>query len=224
MVELQYRLVTEGLGIDHLRLVMGTSMGGMHTWMWGERHPRFMDALVPLASAPAQIAGRNRMLRKMIMDDIRGDPEYRGGDYTKQPHGLEAALHILLLMGSSPLQWQKAAPTRDEADRWLDAEVRRRLQTADANDMLYAFDASRTYDPSPDLEKIEAPLLAINSADDEVNPPELGIVEKLMPRVKNGRFFLLPISSETRGHGTHTWANVWIQPFADFLRRFDGSQ
>jgi homoserine O-acetyltransferase/O-succinyltransferase len=219
MVELQHRLVHDGLGVNHLYLVMGTSMGGMQTWMWGERWPDFMDGLVPLASLPTQIAGRNRVWRKMIIDDIRNDPEWNGGEYTHQPRGIAAATHILMLVGSAPLQWQKAAPTRDEADRWLAAQLTSRTANVDANDMLYYVEASRSYDPSPALERITAPLLAINSADDEINPPELGIMEKLMPRVKHGRYVLIPISDQTRGHGTHSWPAVWQSHLKELMDR-----
>lgn len=217
MVAAQYRLVTEGLGVDHLRLVMGTSMGGMHTWMWGERYPGFMDGLVPLASVPTQIAGRNRMMRKMISDDIRGDPEWNGGEYTRPPRGLAAALQILFMMTSSPLQQHRAAPTREAADRWITEWLRTRMGSVDANDFLYAFEASSDYDPSPGLERITAPLLAINSADDLVNPPELGLMEPLIRRVRRGRYVLVPTSGRTRGHGTHTVAAVWKPHLAAFL-------
>lgn len=217
MVEAQYRLLTEGLKVDHLRLVMGTSMGGMHTWVWGERHPGFMDGLVPLASVPTAIAGRNRVMRKMAIDAIRGDPEWKGGEYAAPPRqGLRAAVEVLLFMGSSPLYWHTLAPTRDAADAWLEQQMDTRLESMDANDTLYAFEASRDYDPSPGLEKIQAPLLAINSADDVVNPPELGLMEKLMPRVKKGRYVLIPTSPDTRGHGTHSLPAVW----GDHLRAF----
>ena len=209
MVDAQRRLLVEKLGVTHLRLVMGTSMGAMHTWVWGERYPAFMDALMPLASAPTQIAGRNRMLRRMAMDDIRTDPEWKGGEYVAQPRGLRSALQLLYIMSSAPLVQQHDAPTRDAADSvintWLDA----RVASMDANDMLYAFDASRNYQPEHGLARITAPLLAINSADDAINPPELGIVERLMPQVAHGRFILLPISERTRGHGTHTVAAIW---------------
>jgi homoserine O-acetyltransferase/O-succinyltransferase len=221
MVTAQYRLLTEGLGVDHVRLVIGTSMGGMHAWVWGEKYPDFMDGLVPLASVPTQIAGRNRVLRKMIIDDIRNDPEWRGGDYERQPRGLAAAMQILLVMVSSPIQWHKAAPTRDAADRFLEAEMQRRLASADANDFLYAFEASRDYDPSGDLEKIRAAVLAINSADDQVNPPELGLMERLMPRVKRGRYVLLPTTPETRGHGTHSSPSIWQGHLRTFLGTLD---
>jgi len=189
---------------------MGTSMGGMHTWMWGERWPDMMDALVPLASAPAQIAGRNRVWRKMAIDHLnRGD--------------LAGAIHLLMIAGSAPLQWQKGEPTRDAADRWLAEQMKTRMASTKADDLLYALEASRNYDPSPDLEKIKAPLLAINSADDFVNPPELGIMEKLMPRVAHGRYVLIPTSDKTRGHGTHTWPEVWGSELEEFLREAPAS-
>jgi homoserine O-acetyltransferase len=217
MVTAEYRLVTEGLHVDHLHVLMGTSMGCMHSWLWAERYPAFMDGVVPLACAPTQIAGRNRMLRKMILDDIRTDPDWRGGDYATQPPGLVAALQILFVMGSSAAQLQRSAPTRDSADSFITAWVATRRTTTDANDMVYQFDASRDYDPSPDLERIAAPVLAINSADDAINPPELGLMERLMPRVRNGRYVLVPIGEHTRGHGTHTVAAAWIQWFGPFV-------
>jgi homoserine O-acetyltransferase/O-succinyltransferase len=178
-----------------------------------------MDALVPLASVPTQIAGRNRMMRTMIMDAITTDPEYAQGNYTHQPRGLRASLGMLFMMTSSPLQQQKTAPTRDAADKYIRDYVNSRSASYDANDVLYAFDASRDYDPSSGLEKIRAPLLAINSADDLVNPPELGFMERLMPRVKHARYVLIPTSDATRGHGTHTMATVWQSHLADFLRQ-----
>ncbi|MCY7379899.1 MAG: alpha/beta fold hydrolase [Gemmatimonadaceae bacterium] len=217
MVDAQHRLLVDGLGVTHLRLVMGTSMGGMHSWVWGERYPGFMDGIVPLASVPTAIVGRNRMLRRMAMDDIRTDPEWRGGDYTTQPPRLRAALQILWLMTSAPLVQHRDAPTRETADSLITAWLDARFRTMDANDMLYAFDASRDYDPEPLLDRITAPVLAINSADDLVNPPELGLMERLMPLVKQGRYVLLPITAETRGHGTHTVASVWSTPFAAFV-------
>ena len=219
MVEAQYRLLREKLGVTHLRLVMGTSMGGMHTWLWGEEHPAFMDALMPLASLPVQIAGRNRVMRKMILDGIRGDPAWKNGDYQEQPReGLVAALDVLLLMTSAPLPWQAQAPTRDAADKLFQEMLQRRLAAADANDMLYAFDASREYDPRPRLEAIEAQLVAVNSADDVINPPELGILEREIQRVRGGKAVVLPITPETRGHGTHSLPAVWKQHLADLLQ------
>jgi homoserine O-acetyltransferase/O-succinyltransferase len=223
MVSAQHRLLTEGLGVHHLALVIGTSMGGMHAWVWAERHPQFMDALVPLAAVPTAIAGRNRVMRRMISDAIRGDPTWKGGDYTEPPkQGLTAAVDILLMMGSSPLQWHKAAPTRDAADAFLTEQRTRRLATADANDMLYAFDASRDYDPSPRLENVRARVLAINSADDVVNPPELGLMEPLIARVPHARYVLLPISAATRGHGTHSLPTLWKPYLAAFLAEREG--
>jgi len=217
MVDADHRLLTEKLGVSHLRLVMGTSMGGMHSWVWAERYPDFMDAAVPLASVPTAIVGRNRMIRKMAMDDIRNDPEWKGGEYTSTPSGLRGALQLLYIMSSAPLVQHHDAPTRDSADavitRFLDA----RMRNTDANDFLYAFDASRDYNPEPMLARIKVPVLAINSADDQVNPPELGIIERLITRVPNGRFIMIPISPATRGHGTHTVAAVWKEPFAKFL-------
>ena len=210
MVLAQYRLITEKLGVNHLRLVMGTSMGGMHTWVWGETYPDFMDALMPLASMPIEIAGRNRIMRKMIMDAIRNDPAWQNGEYKTQPEqGMTAAQNILLLMGSAPLPWHKQAPTRDAADKFYEERVKSGVARSDANDMLYYFDSSREYNPSPMLEKIKAPLIAVNSADDLINPPELGVMEQEIKRVKNGRYVLLPITDQTRGHGTHTIASIW---------------
>jgi len=219
MVRAQHLLLTDGLKVNHLRLVLGTSMGAMHCWVWGEMFPDFVDGLVPLASVPTQIAGRNRVMRTMIMDSIRNDPAWRGGDYTEQPRqGLVGAINLLLMMTSSPLQWQTQNPTRDAADRWYENQITSRVATTDANDMLYQFNASRDYDPSPNLEKITAAVLAINSADDVVNPPELGLMEKLITRVKRGKYVLIPTSDQTRGHGTHSLPAVWGQHLADFLK------
>ncbi len=219
MIELQYRLLTQGLGVNHLRLVMGTSMGGMHTWLWAEQHPDFMDAAMPLASQPIEIAGRNRMMRRMIMDAIRTSPDWNNGEYKLQPHGLDSALGVLLIMGSSPLQMQKQEPTRDKADEFLENFVATRSKTTDANDMLYYFDASRNYNPEPQLEKITAPLTAVNSADDQINPPELKAIDADIQRVKNGKFVLLPITDATRGHGTHSLPAIWGNYLAELLQR-----
>jgi homoserine O-acetyltransferase/O-succinyltransferase len=210
MVAAHYELLTKKLGVNHLRLVMGTSMGGMQTWVWGETYPDFMDALMPLASNPVEIAGRNRMWRKMAMDAIRDDPEWLGGEYKTQPmRALVSAENLLLIAGSAPLFWQKQAPTRDAADKFYADRLRPAVARLDANDLLYQLDASREYNPSPKLETIKAPLVAINSADDMINPPELGIIEREIKRVKRGRFILLPITDQTRGHGTHTIAAIW---------------
>ena len=217
MVRAQHLLLTQGLGVNHLRLILGTSMGCMQGWVWGYSYPAFVDGLVPLACAPTQIAGRNRMIRTMIMDDIRSDPEWKGGEYSSPPNGLRPALQLLYLMGSAPLVQHRLAPTRDAADSLIRAYVNSRMKTTDANDMIYQFDASRDYDPSSHLEQIAAPVLAINSADDFVNPPELGIVEKLITRVKHARFVMIPISDQTRGHGTHSLPAVWGNYLRDFL-------
>jgi homoserine O-acetyltransferase len=219
MIEAQYRLLTDGLQVNHLRLVMGTSMGGMHTWFWGELHPDFMDALLPLASLPTQISGRNRVWRRMIIDSIRTNPDWHEGEYKEQPHGLGIAAEVLYFMGSNPIQRFKEAPTLAEADRRLDSAVTNAMRHQDANDVLYALEASRDYDPGPNLEKIEAPLLAINFADDLINPPELGILEREIKRVKHGRAIVMPLTDKTRGHGTHTLAAVWKKHLANFLRR-----
>jgi len=209
MVEAEHRLLTDGLGVRHARLIMGTSMGGMHTWLWGEQHPDFMDALMPLASVPAQISGRNRIWRRIVIDAIRNDPEWKGGNYTVQPQSLRTAAAMLRFMGQNPVLHQKAAPTLKIADELLDQYVEGYLKTGDANDVLYAFEASRDYDPGPALEKIRAPLVAINSADDLINPPELEILEREIKRVPKGRAVMIPFSDQTQGHGTHTMAKIW---------------
>ena len=221
MITAQYRLLTEGLGVNHLKLVMGTSMGGMHTWMWGERYPDFMDALMPLASAPTQIAGRNRMFREIVAKAIREDPDWKNGEYTTPPRSLVTAATIIWIMTSSPLQQHKQAPTRDKADSVIDAYIDQRMRTTDANDFLFQYEASRDYDPSVALEKIKAPLYAVNSADDVVNPPELGLMEKLMPRVKRGKYILIPTSDLTRGHGTHSQAALWKNYLVDLLKEVE---
>jgi homoserine O-acetyltransferase/O-succinyltransferase len=209
MVEADYRLLTEGLGVDHARLVMGTSMGGMHTWLWGELHPDFMDALMPLASLPTQISGRNRAWRRMVIDAIRNDPAWEDGEYKTQPPSLHTAAEMLWFMSSSPVLRQKDAPTLAKTDEALDKFVAQISKTDDANDVLYALEASHDYDPGPNLEKIQAPLLAINSADDLINPPELGILEREIKRVPHGRALVIPFSDKTRGHGSHTLAALW---------------
>jgi homoserine O-acetyltransferase len=219
MIAAQYRLLTEGLKVDHLRLVMGTSMGGMHTWMWGELHPDFMDALMPLASLPAQIGGRNRMWRKLSIEAIRGDPAFQQGNYTAQPRGLKVAIEMLVFMGSNPVVRQKAMPTRAMTDAAVNQSVESAMRTIDANDLAYALDASIDYDPAPDLKKIRAPLLAINSADDLINPPELGLLEAGIAQVAKGRAIVIPLGDETIGHGTHTKAKLWKHHLAELLRR-----
>ena len=224
MVRAQYRMLTEHLGVDHLRLVTGTSMGGMFSWVWGYTYPDFMDALMPLASLPVEIAGRNRMLRKMIIDGVKRDPDWNGGDYDAQPAGLREALYPLVVMVSSPLQYQAAAPTREAAEAMLENLVNRYGSVMDANDLAWAFDASRFYNPAPHLEKITAPLLAINSADDQVNPPELGILTRETARVPNGQSVGPPITSLTRGHGTHSHPSIWGPYLARLLAATEPSQ
>ena len=217
MVEAQYRLLTEGLGMNHARLVMGTSMGGMHTWLWGELHPDFMDALMPLASLPTQISGRNRGWRRVIIDAIRNDSDWHDGDYTTQPPSLRTAAEMLWFMSSNPVLRQKEAPTLTRTDEVLNKFVDDYMKTGDANDVLYAVEASHDYDPGPNLEKIRAPLLAINSADDLINPPELGILEREIKRVPKGRAMIIPLSDKTRGHGSHTVAQLWKDELLQLL-------
>ena len=218
MVDADYRLLTEGLGVDHARLIMGTSMGGMHTWLWGELHPDFMDALLPLASLPTQISGRNRAWRRMVIDAIRNDPAWNGGEYETQPPSLRTAAEMLWLMSSNPVLRQKDAPTLGKTDEVLDKFVEQIVKTDDATDVLYALEASHDYDPGPNLEKIKAPLLAINSADDQINPPELGILEQEIKRVPHGRAIVIPFSDKTRGHGSHTLAALWKDQLMDLLK------
>lgn len=207
MIDAQHRLLTEGLGVNHLRLVMGTSMGGMHTWIWGQRYPDFMDALLPLASLPTQVSGRNRAWRRIVIDAIRNDPEWRGGNYETPPQSMRTVAQMLWLVSSNPVLRQQAAPTLVDADRVLDAYVEG--YRGDANDVLYAVEASHDYDPAPGLARIRAPLMAINFADDIINPPALGILEREITRVPRGCAITVPMSARTAGHGTHTLAAVW---------------
>ena len=218
MVEAQRRVLVDALGVRHLRLVMGTSMGGMHTWLWGVSHPGMMDALMPLACQPVAIAGRNRVWRELIMDAIRTDPDWLGGEYTAQPaRALRTAAGLLLIAGSAPLPMQSTLGSRDSADRWLARELPRRMAGLDANDLLFQLAASRDYDPSARLGGIRAPVLFVNSADDFINPPELRIAEREIQRVPHGRFVMLPADLEGHGHGSHTWAARWQQHLAALL-------
>ncbi|GAC1348734.1 MAG: alpha/beta fold hydrolase [Vulcanimicrobiaceae bacterium] len=220
MVAADHAVLADALHVDHLRLVMGTSMGGMQTWLWGETYPAMMDALMPLASLPIAISGRNRVWRDMIVDALRDDPAYAGGDYVKEPiHALRAAWDIEWIFGSAPLYDQEIMPTQAASDAYFAEKVKPRAESFDANDMIYQFEASRDYDPQPRLGTIRAPLLAINSADDQINPPELGIVEREIRNVPHGRFVLLPITAQTRGHGTHTLPAIWGSHLADLLAR-----
>jgi homoserine O-acetyltransferase/O-succinyltransferase len=219
MIEAQHRLLTEGLGVHHLRLVIGTSMGGMHTWLWGQTYPEFMDALMPLGCVPTQISGRNRAWRRVIIDAIRDDPEWQGGEYRSQPRGLRTAMQMSYLMSSNPVHRFAEASTLAAADEALDRYVAEKLADADANDTLYAFEASRDYDPGPGLEKIVAPVVAINSADDLINPPELRILEREIKRVPRGRAIMIPLSDKSQGHGTHTCAALWKDHLAELLQQ-----
>jgi homoserine O-acetyltransferase len=218
MVLAEYRLVTEGLGIHHLRLVLGNSMGGMHVWLWGVTYPGFADALVPMASQPTAMAARNWMLRRLMIETVRQDPAYDNGNYTQQPRSLRfAAVLYATATNGGTLAYQSLAPTTAKADALVDARLAAPF-TADANDWLYQWDASRDYDPSAKLARIDAAVLAINSADDERNPAETGVMQRAMRLVKNGRFYLIPASAETRGHGTPMMARFWKQQLAAFLQ------
>jgi homoserine O-acetyltransferase/O-succinyltransferase len=219
MVDAQYRLLKEGLGVSHLRLVIGNSMGGMQTWLWGERYPDFMDALAPMAAQPTAMSSRNWMMRRLIIDSIRNDPDWKDGNYTTQPHAFKtAAVFFAIATSGGTLAYQKMAPTREKADKLLDERLAAPL-TADANDYLYQWQASGDYDASPGLARITAALLAINSADDERNPPETGLMVAALKQVRNGRLHLIPASEETRGHGTTGMARFYAQPLADLLQR-----
>jgi homoserine O-acetyltransferase len=219
MVAAQHELVLQGLQVDHLRLVLGTSMGCMHTFLWGETYPDFVDALMPLACLPVQIAGRNRVWRNLIIEAIHDDPDWQQGEYKSEPlRALRTAAGLLMIAGSAPIQMQISLPTRDAADEFLDKYMQRQLDDLDANDLLYQVSASRDYDPSAGLERIKVPLTLVNSADDFINPPDLGIAEREIKRVPRARFVLLPASDQTHGHGTHTWAALWQQHLAQLLQ------
>jgi homoserine O-acetyltransferase len=220
MVAAQRELLVKGLRVDHARLIMGTSMGCMHSFVWGEAYPDFMDALMPLACLPTRIAGRNRMWRKMTIDAIRNDPAWQDGNYTAEPReGLRTASDLLMIAGAAPLLAQKRWPTRGDVDAYVEKTSASYLATLDANDLLYQVDASRDYDPSAQLASIKAPVMWVNSADDFINPPELGIAEELAPQILRGTYVLIPISDQTHGHGTHTWAAAWKDRLEELLRK-----
>jgi homoserine O-acetyltransferase len=219
MVTAVFRMLTDGLRVNHARLIMGTSMGGMQSWIWGEQHPDFMDALLPLASLPTQVAGRNRAWRRLVIDAIRNDPDWQGGDYKTEPPSLKTAAAMLWLVSSNPVVRQHEAPTLAESDKVVDAYIANFMKADDANDIMYALDASHDYDPGPGLEKIRAPLLAINSADDLFNPPELGILEHEIKRVPHGRAIVIPLSDRTRGHQTHSLPAIWKGELVELLRQ-----
>ena len=218
MVEAHHRLIKEGLGIRHLRLVIGNSMGGMHTWYWGVKYPDYMDALVPMASQPSEMASRNWMLRRLLIDTVRSDPDYNDGNYTAQPRSMQRAnVFFAIATNGGTLAFQKIAPTRAAADKLVETRLAAPFK-ADANDFVYQWDSSRDYNASPGLERITAALLAINAADDERNPPETGVMERELKRVKNGRLYLIPASEETRGHGTTGMAKFWSRQLQEFLQ------
>jgi len=218
MIAAEYAVVTKGLHVDHLRLVMGTSMGCMHSFMWGETYPDFVDALMPLACLPMQIAGRNRMWRKMVIDAIENDPAWDGGEYKSEPReGLRTAADVLIIAGSAPLLMQKLYPTGDQADAYLEQTVNAYMNTFDANDLLYQVASSADYDPSAKLGLVKAQVMWVNSADDFINPPDLGIAEKIVAQIPHGKFVLIPTSERTHGHSTHTWAAVWKDRLAELL-------
>ncbi len=218
MVDAQYRLVKEGLGVKHLRLVIGNSMGGMHTWIWGVKYPSYMDALVPMASQPTEMAARNWMLRRMMIETIRNDPDYNGGNYAAQPRMMKYAIAAFgVASAGGTLGYQALAPTAAKADKMVDERLAAPV-TADANDFIYQWESSHDYNPSGQLERIEATLLAINAADDERNPPETGLTDAALKRVKNGRLYLIPASTETRGHLTTGNAAFYKQQLQELLR------
>jgi homoserine O-acetyltransferase len=218
MVDAQYRLVKEGLGIKHLRLVIGNSMGGMHSWIWGVKYPKEMDALVPMASQPTEMAARNWMLRRIMLETIRNDPDYNRGNYITQPRMMKYAITAFAVAtGGGTLAYQMQAPTAAKADKMVEDRLAVPV-TADANDFIYQWEASRDYNPGPGLEKIEATVLAINAADDERNPPETGVTDAAMKRIKNGRLHLIPASTETRGHLTTGSARFYKQQLQELLQ------
>ena len=219
MVEAEHLLLTEGLKVDHLRLNMGMSMGCMHDFMFAEKYPDFLDAAMPMGCSVVEIAGRNRIFRKVLMDAIRNDPGYQNGDYKQQPAALRTALGLTLVEITSPIRMQRQCPTRETADAALKDFVDSRIRDSDANDVLYAWDASRNYDPSGKLDQIKAAVMWVNSADDAVNPPDLGIAEDRIKKVKQGRFVLLPISDLTHGHATHSYPTAWKQYMAELLEQ-----
>jgi homoserine O-acetyltransferase len=220
MVRSQHAMLLQGLKVDHLRLILGTSMGCMQAFVWGETFPGFADALAPFACLPTALAGRNRMMRYMAVQAIEQDPQWQGGEYKAEPiQGLRTANELQFIMGSSPLQLQKRAPTRAAAEAYIDGYMQRALAATDANDMIFYLQASRNYDPSEHLDRITVPVLYINSADDFINPPELGIAQQLAQRMPHCRFLLIPISDATRGHGTHTVAALWKDDLARLLEQ-----
>lgn len=224
MVEAQRRMLIEGLGVRKLRLLMGTSMGCMHGFVWAVTHPDFVEAMMPMACLPVEIAGHNRMWRKAAIEGIRSDPAWAGGEYRAQPlQGLRTAVSILQIAGFAPLYLQKAYPTRETSDAYIVERISRDLASRDANDLIYQLESSRTYNPWPGLERIRVPMAWINSADDFINPPDYGIAEDAARRMKTARYILIGASADTRGHSTHTWANHWRQELIDLLARTEST-
>ncbi|MEA3001643.1 MAG: homoserine O-acetyltransferase/O-succinyltransferase [Sphingomonadales bacterium] len=223
MVEAERRMLVEGLGVRRLRLLMGTSMGCMHGFVWAEAHPDFARAIMPLACLPTAIAGHNRMWRDAAIQGIETDPAWAGGDYRAEPReGLRTAVTLLQVAGFAPLYLQKAYPDRAAADAYIEDRIARDIPTRDANDLIYQLDASRTYNPWPKLDRIAAPLVWVNSEDDFINPAGYGIAEEAARRMKTGRYVLIRATSDTRGHSTHTWAKFWRQELIDLLQRTEG--
>ncbi len=225
MVRSQHQMLLEGLHVDHLRLVIGTSMGCMQSFVWGETYPGFADALMPLACLPTEIAGRNRMMRYMAIENIKRDPAWDNGNYTTEPlYGIRTANEMLFIMGTTPLLAQKAAPTRAAAEKYIDNYLERTTAHVDANNMIYYMDSSRNYNPEPNLSRITVPVMYINSADDYINPPDLGIAEKLVKQMPHAQFVLIPTSDKTRGHGTHTQAAIWQNYLVQLLAESEPRQ
>ncbi len=220
MVRSQHQMLVEGLHVDHLRLILGTSMGCMQTFVWGETYTGFADALMPLACQASSVSGRNRMMRYMAIEDVESDPAWLGGEYTSEPtEGLRGANEMLLIMGSAPLVMQKAAPTRAAAEEYVDKYLARTSASTDANNLIYYMDASRNYDPSAHLDRITIPVMWVNSADDYINPPELGLAEQLVRNMPYARFRIIPIGPDTRGHGKDTSAALWQADLVELLKR-----
>ncbi|HWI76387.1 MAG TPA: alpha/beta fold hydrolase [Sphingomicrobium sp.] len=221
MVEAQHAML-QRLGIKQMRLIMGTSMGCMHSFMWGEMYPDFARALMPLACEPIEIAGLNRMWRQMVIDAIEVDPAWKGGNYTSEPvQALRTVESILVIAGGAPLYLQAQYPTREQATAYVRQTVTHGIEGLDANDTIYQFDSSRNYNPWPGLEKITAPMTWVNSADDFINPRNLPIPQQAVKRMKNAQFRLIPESADTHGHGTHTWAKFWKADLIELLKRSD---
>lgn len=221
MIRVTQQMLEDGLKVNHLRLLIGTSMGCMQGFLWGESRPDYIDSMLLLSCLPVQVAGRNRMVRKIMIDDVKKDPGWKNGEYTEQPYGLRAAIGHLLVVGSAPTLWQSEYPTSAAAEKYVDQYIDQAFKTTDANDFIYQYDASRDYDPNPDLGKITALVMLVNVYDDFWNPGEMGVAEREIKKVKNGKFVLLPITDKTRGHYTFFVASAWKQYLQELL---EGSQ